>query len=356
MNDAKEMAVGVAVESTFGTAIADSGTFTEVHTEPVPVELGLHKHDIPGAARTREPIFDNVHIVNVGSIPRFTVNGPLSVYECDQYAAAFFQDATEVATGTMTKTFVPFAAGSKPDFAADAGYFYTWLKQFPVASTSWKMASCICEKFHMSGERHGLVQLETGWAGIAPVTLTNNPNATATWERGLDGPGGSDARATNYGLKYLDQFSACTIAVDGGGTLDVALQSFDLNLEQTATEHEPDGSGGFSNWMITDLKGALELKCLKDATAQAFLAAVGSDAYGTIVLRWGAATAVVNLEMELTMSGTLEDIVINEDGLLTTDLKMILGASSASTNMITMIMSNTITRNGTGTSGAWPAP
>ena len=86
--EGREVKIGIAEEATFGTAIADSGSFTEIKTEPVEIDMDVRMHDIPGAAGSKTPLQDSKYSTTTGSMPKFTTNGPYSTYESDLFLYA----------------------------------------------------------------------------------------------------------------------------------------------------------------------------------------------------------------------------------------------------------------------------
>ena len=339
--EGREVKIGIAEESAFGTAIADSGSFTEIKTEPVEIDMDVRMHDIPGAAGTKTPLQDSKYSTTTGSMPKFTTNGPYSTYESDLFLYAACQKVTE-AVDPYTKTFTPFTA--LPDFSADAGFFATWLKQYPTASTSWKVKSCIADRIRFSAARDELLQVETSWISPFAPTYTNNPNSTATWERGLLAPAGATAFSTQFGMLHFNDISAATINFEGAGANNMVLQSFNWEMSHEATGNELDGSGDWGNITLVNRAGSAELVFLKDAQFETALSNWGEDKKVEVVIRWGAAGATTTGELQMTLRGKINSIAIDQSGLLGGTIGIDLLAVSDSTDMIEVIQTSGQTR------------
>jgi len=283
------------------------------------------------------------------------LNGALSVYEIDLLLAATFQEVTEVATGTATKIFVPFT-GVQPDFesatlgttAADA-YALTVIKAFPVAATSWAFTSCIGESLKISAERDSYAKFECGLISLIETERDSTAHEDATWERGLIAPGGTDGRATDYGMKFFHDISGATIAYNGGGAVAAAIQSFSIEYTQEVTGEEPDGSGAFDNYGIINRGGTGEIVLLKDSVVESALTNWETNGFIEFIVRWGSAGATANLEFQMTVTGKITDISFDESGLIGATIAFNLAAADVDSDMIEVILSNTITR-------IWPAP
>lgn len=353
--EGQEVIIGIGEESTFKTRLVDAGTFTVIKTDPVEVDQDVKVYEVPGSSGTKSPLFDHTFTNTSGSTPRMTLAGPLSVYEIDLLAAVTFQSVTEAAAGTKTKIFTPFS-GTQPDFesatlgtVAAGAYAITAIKAFPIANTSWAMTSCIGESLKISAERDSYAKFECGLVSLEPVERDSDAHADATWERGLIAPGGTDGRSTDYGMKFFHDVSAATLEYNGGGAVAAALQSFSVEYTQEVTGEEPDGSGAFDNYGIINRGGTGEIVLLKDSVVESGLTNWEENGYIQFVVRWGAAGAAVNLELQLTVNGKITDISFDESGIIGATIGFNIAASSTTTDMLELILSNTITRT-------WPAP
>ena len=180
-----------ADSGTFKTAAADANTFTQVMAEHFDIDRDLQGHDIPGSHGSRQKVHANTLTTTKGAMGKFTVSGPASIFELDQYLYAFSQKVVEGAATPFTKVITPFS--THPDFSANAGHFLTWAIGYPVVTTSWKAASCVCTRLKCSIERGQFMQFEADWVSPEAPAVNSAVYESGTWEVGLDGPGGSDA-------------------------------------------------------------------------------------------------------------------------------------------------------------------
>lgn len=353
--EGQEVLIGVGEESTFKTRLVDASTFTVIKTDPVEVNQDVKLYEVPGSSGTKSPLFDHTFTNTSGSTPVMSLVGPLSIFEIDLFAAVACQSVTEGALTPFTKTFTPFS-GIQPDFTsatlgtASAGaYALTAVKAFPVANTSWAMTSCIASKFKIMAERDSYVKFECDLVSCEAVELDSNAHADATWERGLDGIAGSDARADDYGMKFFHDITAATIDYNAAGANSFPIQSFSMEYTQEVTGEEPDGSGGSNNFGIKNRGGTGEIVLLKDAQAELALANWQANGYIQLVVRWGAATAAVDGEMQLTVNGKITDIKFDESGIIAGTVTFNMAAANTTSDMFELIVSNDSERT-------WPAP
>lgn len=353
--EGQEVIIGIVEESTFKTRAVDADTFTVIKTDPVEVNQDVKVYEVPGSSGTKSPLFDHTFTNTSGSTPTMSLVGPLSIFEIDLLAAVACQSATEGAATPYTKIFSPFS-GIQPDFtaatlgtAAAGAYAITAIKAFPVADTSWAMTSCIASKFKIMAERDSYVKFECDLVSCQKVELDSNAHADGSWERGLDGIGGSDARAADYGMKFFHDISAATINYSGDGANSFPIQSFSMEYTQEVTGEEPDGSGGYNNFGIKSRGGTGEIVLLKDAQADLALTNWQENGYIQFLVRWGAAGATSDGEMQLTVNGKITDIKIDESGIIAGTITFNLAAADPTSNMFELIVSNDAQRT-------WPAP
>lgn len=345
--EARQVRVGYAEQATWGTRIIDGARFTEIACETVEVDRDIKRHDTTTQSGSRQGVYANVIHNTNGSMPKFAVRGPFSLYEGDSMIYAFLQGVTEEDATPYKKTLFP--AASQPDFSSSDDLFLTFLHRMPVASTSIALKDCISNSLKLECERGGYLTYESGFVARGAAELDANPSGT--WERGLDEPGGSDASASNYGMLFFEDIDAVTIAIAGGGAVTPVLKSFKIDMSQEVEAVGPDGSGSFANYGLHSFTGTLEMVMLKDSTAEALFAAHEDPDgnYVSVVIRWGSAGAAVNGELQITMTGKVTGMTNIQDGLLESTMTVELLAAAAGSNSIQILMSNAIDRVWTGT-------
>ena len=347
--EGRECRIGLAMETTFKTRVVDGGTFTEIKADPGEVDPDVKVYEVPGASGGKSPLHDHRFTNTSGSMPRLTIAGPMSLYEIDMFLALAFQNVTEGDT-PFCKTFTPFL-GAQQDFSdctlGTNAWAATICKRYPIAATSWMLTSCIADSIKLSAERGDYAKFECSLVSLEPAEMDATPSGT--WERGLDGPGGDDARASAYGMKFFHDLSATTIAYNGEAADDLAVHSWSIEYNQEVSGEAPDGSGAFDNYGIINRGGTGEIVCLKDSVVEAALANWAANGYVQFITRWGAAGAAVNQEMQITANGVITDIKTDESGILGSTISFDLSAADITTDMLEIKLSNLIDRT-------WPAP
>jgi len=337
------MGYSIQAQNTFGTRRVDGDTFTEIKlTAPVDIDPDVKPHEIATVSGEKGRTLDQLINNTSGSIPKFTTQGPFCLYESDVFLQAWFQNVSEDSSPAYTKNFTPLT--THPDFTAtDEGFYVTWMKRFPAASTSWAFEGCIVQSFKLYGERDGALMLDASWVAHGAPEYDANPSGT--WERGLDGPGGSDAKDSAYGCLFFNDIDTCQISVGDTAAVGLALYSFSIEMAHEVEGVSPDGSGSFENWGIHSREGTIELKALKDTTVENLLENWPVDTSSTFTLRWGSAGANADGELEVIAVFKPTSIKLEEDGLIGAiiqgDIRKAAGAGNYS---LQVNMSNSIDR------------
>ena len=357
--EGQEVIVGVKDEATFKTRIVDAGTFTVIKGDAVEVDPDIKVYEVPGSTGFKSPVFDHTLTSTGGSTPKMTISGPLSILEIDLFAAATFQSVTEAAATPWAKIFMPFA-GTQPDFSdctlGTNAYALTAIKAFPIADTSWALTSCICDKLKISAERGSYAKFEASLVSVEECEFDSDAHADATWERGLLGPGGVDQSADNYGMKLFHDIGTCTLGFLGAAGTAIAIQSFSVEYTQDVSGEEPDGSGGWNNFGITNRGGTGEIVLLKDAVVEAALSNWSENGDISFYVLWGTDGATSG-DLELTANGKITEIKFDESGIIGATISFNLAAdlvagaiaATSAAQMITLKVVNVIDRS-------WPAP
>lgn len=341
--EGKEIVVGFAAQSTFQTATAGSGTYTEMFCDTVKIEKDIKRTDLATANGSKNMIHADTFIHTNGSMPRFATSGPFSYYHYDEVMYAFFQAVSEDATTPFTKTFTWF--DTQPDFDTNNGKFLTFGKYFPGSSVGWRVKDCIASGLKLTLNRDELLMAEVHWVGNGAVDDATDFSG-GTFERGLDGPGGSDAQSTQYGTYHFNQLDSVTLNIDGGGATGVILQSLTIDMNQEVEGLGPDGSGEWENYGVHSRSGTIELQLLKGTSFESALSSQESDGSCQLVLNFGSAGATSDGEMQWTVNFKMtEDPDTEEDAMLAGVIKGELSAPTASGDMVTAIMSNAIDRS-----------
>lgn len=340
--EGKEVTAGFSHQpSGWDTAALANASFTMVNVEDFDINRDVKVFDVPGSHGNKNVNNNNIILNAQGSMGQFPINGPLSVYEFDWIAACFFQNVIENNTTPNTKDFVPFAI--HPDFPNgtypndnDTGYFLTWCKRFPVASTSWMMYNCICHRLKVSGEKNGMIMFESDWVGKGTPSVTFNPSGT--WTANSD-------ETNSYGYKFFNDMTAATLIFSDYSTTEIpiTLQSFEFEMQYENESTGQDGAGGFLTYGLHTRSGTMSLKMLKDSAAELALANQTSNAAIDFNVRWGAAGAPAARNLHLTGRGKMSDLTVDTDGLLNIDISVQMSADVGE-EMFQISLANSIDR------------
>ena len=320
--EGKEIKVAFAQETTFGTAVVDAGTYVELPTEVMEIDFDITGREIPGSHGTKNDTHGNLITSTDGSMPKFTLNMPFSVYHSDILLYAWFQEIVEGATTPYGETLVPH--DTQPIFSNNAGKFLTFVKAYPVAGTSQKFTSCISSGFKLGIDRDSndrMLMLESSMVSKETSDDTSTAFADATFERGLKGPGGASASGNDFGFKYFTDISAAHLELDGTAspTADaICLKGFSIECSHDIEGLCP-GSSTYGDFGISNREMKIEITMLKDSIAEEALAAVKSNTSATFTVRWGAAggaTAEGDVQIVATFKIDADGITFPEDGII----------------------------------------
>ena len=338
-NEGKEIRIGIAEQTVFGTRKLDSDTYVELFADTMQIDRDVRNHKTGGTTGSKNTTYiDNILTVE-GSMPKFPLVGPFSLYYSDILLYSFFQKVTEGDT-PFKKTFVPYA--THPDFTAHAGEFLTVIKRYPTASESRAMTDCIAVGLKLSAERDGMLMHELQMVGRGAVELDSNPSGT--WEKGLDGPGGANAKASQYGVLFFNDMDIATLNIDAGGATNITLKDFSIDINYDVVGVGVDGVGGPLTYGLFNRSAQATFSILKDTIIETALASQEADGSAVLTLNWGAAGAAVNGELEIIATGKLSEVAFQEDGLIAAEVTMDLASSTTATEFLTINMSNLIDR------------
>lgn len=338
--EGKEVRIGISEQTTFGTRIVDAGTFVELFADTMQIDRDVRNHKTGGTTGSKNMTYiDNILTVE-GSMPKFPLVGPFSLYYSDFLLFSFFQKVTEGVATPYTKTFVPYSV--HPDFPSDEGKFLTVIKRYPTASESRAMTDCICVGLKLSAERDGMLMHELQMVGRGAAELDSNPSGT--WEKGLDGPGGADAKASQYGILFFNDMDIATLNIDGGGATNITLKNFSIDVSYDIEGVGVDGAGGPLTYGLSNRTAQVTFSILHDTIVETALASQEADGSAVLTLNWGAAGAAVNGELEIIVTGKMSEIPFDEDGLIAAEITMDLASATTATEFITINMSNDIDR------------
>ena len=256
----KQVKLGLAEESTFGTAIADNAAFIQyAEFDSVSVDYGLTQ-EVPIRNRgIRMPYEDDLYTSQTGKERTITISGlVLRLKDAAELLYAVTQSVTESATTPYQKAYnVDWTA--QPDFSANAGFFCTIALWKQINGYHEKFTSCVAKSLSMKYDGvggDGRVVCDIEFITGFPVAETST--FSGTW--------------TVNSQNYIDghQFGTKTVAGN-----DVVLYSWDLSINNNAVRVGNDSSGQCQTYAIgvggngMEITGSLKVKY--DANVQGLL-------------------------------------------------------------------------------------
>ncbi len=335
---ASEFRYGIALQTAFGTAIADAGAFTELKCEPFTPQEGLNVIKDPMVSGVRNQIDDEVDVSIDYAMPTMSVSIPSVRDNVDLLIAMFMQNMTEAAATPFYKTGTFPVAGEdmQPDFSANDGFYATIVKRGPRASTSWKVRDVIAQQLKFACEPSGRLSLQAELIGRGPISYAANPSGTWTRDAGT---------GWRYGkiLRRLIDFGADDVSV-------ILKGGWELTLTQEVVAVSPgiDGSGNgtFETFGLLNRGGEFLLRINKDAVSEAGLTNLPIGTPIDVQLGWGNATpGTDNRDLDIDFHAILtEPINMDDDGIQALELKGELSGEDVDTSPITFGVANAVDR------------
>ena len=192
---------------------------------------------------------------------------------------------------------------------------------------------------------------DTGWKAHGTTDITSTVYEDGTWEMGLAGPGGADAKATEYGRVHWSDLDIMTLDFDDAisPTADaICFQSMEIESEyQTVDQIKPDGAGSFQGYGLAGWGGTFRITVLKDAQVEAALANVRANSGIRFQINKGAAGALLGGEFQSIMYGKISPsgITFEKEGLIGAVISGTIMAPDVSTDAWDLRWANTIDRS-----------
>jgi len=329
---------GISLESTFGTAIADTGNF-EMWEGDIPsvTDRGITRYQEQLNDGTRVPQDVNMYHSEIGGvriIPFSNVRLRREDAAILLYSALQVMDEGESAD--FAKVMTIDNTTTQPQFSNDAGLFFTLGLYNPLASFQEKYTSCIIKTLTLSatlfggdGLLYASGEMISGFA--SDVTANFN---TGTWA---------------YNTKNYVNFGTPTTKQIGGS--DIVLYGFDITIDNGATRFGNDSSGNAEGYR-TNMAGHVitgNVRCKYDPNVQSL---VGNDIAGTgfkIQIATGSGGSAGHMDFtmnECFANGVAKGYPVEEGMILNVPFKAAYD-SSGSNSLITATVSD-------GKDRAWP--
>ncbi len=250
---------GIAEETTFGTAVADTGSY-EMCEGPLPsVDYGLQRDLTVKNNLTRVVSTANQYSTTTGTMRAITF-GDVVIRRTDlcNYMVAMMQNEAEATSGAYVKTFTWTTTNTQPLFSSNAGKFYTVGVVGPIASYMQKFTSCILKDLTLKPGPQGRLSASGTWiSGFAPATTAN-------------------FTTTNFAFQTQNYYNCYAMSLKQIAGSDVVLYDWSLKFENGAVPMSWGTTGYAESYALAcdangyKVSGSLTMKY--DAVTQGFIA------------------------------------------------------------------------------------
>lgn len=255
--------VAYSQESTFGTAIADNGSFISFKlldnnvpyfTPPFYIDDSIKNNGVN--------ILDvsDVYASHLGQWRRYSL--PATIASSRDLAHMLYgviQSASEGAASPYLKTYTQNGT-IKPDFSSSAGYFFTLLVKEPYSSTSRKLTSCVVESLQVKFSPDNGGRCIISGDIISGKAFVSNSNPTGTI-------GYSNSTVPNF----FDS-NASTLSIN---SIDLIFYEVTINY-RTYYDFTGHTSGYADTYNLVRQSVSANVVCKYDSNSYALLDLVGS--------------------------------------------------------------------------------
>jgi hypothetical protein len=251
---------GFSEESTFGTAIADNGTF-EMLDSPIPsVDSGIFRINTVKNGDGRMRNASNRFTAAAGGLRIISFSDVfLRQKDLGVLLYAVGQNVAEGAGTPFEKTYTLSTSTTQPDFSANAGFFCTVGIYDTIASYHRKYTSCILRTLTLSSDLAGDGVLRASGEFISGFAESTTANFSGTW-----------AYNTN------NVFNFHVTPTKTINTADVVLFGFDITINNNAVRTGDTGATGDCETYTLSTKSGYDvsgnLKVKYDTNVQGLIA------------------------------------------------------------------------------------
>lgn len=241
----KQLKLGYAVESTFGTAIADDQAFVLLpEFGSVSIDYGLTQ-DLSRKNRgdTYPHAYDvDTYTSQTGGIRTITISDLiLRKDDAPYFLYALFQNVTESATTPYGKTFT--FSGTLPDFTSNAGMFMTIGLDKYIASYDEKFTSCILREATFKADLvGGDGRVKCDLTFISGFSATTTANFSGTW--------------TSKAQEYLDMNASTNNQIDDA---DIVVYNWDVSINNSAVRIGNTSAGACQSYALNSPEPTIDL-------------------------------------------------------------------------------------------------
>ncbi|MFA5376500.1 MAG: hypothetical protein WC455_12210 [Dehalococcoidia bacterium] len=325
-NVRSEFLLGIAQAATWGTAIADGSSFTDLQEAKDPIiipDVKIIDPDVARNTRTRDEV--DVLALEKGSMPTCTIDLPRArCRTIPLLAYSYFQSVTEGASSPYKKTFIVHS--TEPAFTSNAGCFSTICLKAPIASLSHKATDFVCKQLEFACSAGNYMSVKADMVGRGTVSTTANPSGTWT-----------ASTASFYYYEDMARFS-----YNFAGSISPNASNWKVTLKQDVI---PMGqaSGQVKTFALANKGGTIEGTLFYDASTTLIPGYFKAGTHFSFNVGWGNATAGTDAnDFDITAYAYVKDSKISFGSeLVTVDFSAELVAkSSTSTQMCTLIVAD----------------
>lgn len=326
----KDKRYGIALQSTWGTAIADDAAFMEPNFEHFEFKPDIRVQNNNTAHGSREKTYGDFAVASGLALSRAPLKGVLNLNDFCFLAYSFFQYVSEGASTPFAKTIRRHL--TQPDFSVNAGCFLTVIERDPVQA--YKAADVVVESLKLSFKVGDVLRFEAGLVARGnPATCTPSGSWTVVSISAL--PSG----ALSPLISTFDRFTLNF----GGGDVSPKLQEFTFDLKRASLIGVGGAAGGnYETLGLGDIQGTFDFKLMKDAN---FATALTNLAAGTALSgrigRGNATAGTVGGDFDITFTGKLTEApTAHDEQLLGMNLKGEFLAADASSPSFTIVLAD----------------
>lgn len=337
---AQDCKVGLALQATWGTAIADGGAFTELECDAVTIDRDIK--DREGTANHGSRVRDYLDMQSDKKLvtPKATLKGIVNDDLIDILLYAWNQQVIEVASPTPYKKTLTLTYGTtQPDFSANGGCFFTLCNNLGLAASSEKILDCIIEKLKLICEPGKKLMYEASIIGREAAVEVSTPSGT--WTR-LPAVTGGYSEYFDYSM-----LTRQTINFGAGAVSPVLTGGWELELSQKVTPIGQDGVGNYQTFVLSERGGTFKGKILWDSSALSAQSNRGSGTGAIINLGWGGGTAgATHRDLDFILYGKFKSVkpVIGDVNSAEIEYKLLTDKTNTAAAMVA-ISANAILRS-----------
>ena len=219
---------GISEESTFGTVIADAGTFEMIESKIGTVDPGIFRDNTVKLGDGRFPAVANDYASDKGGLRVISFSDMVvRAKDLSWLLYAVCQNVSEAAGTPYEKTYTIANATTQPDFSANAGFFFTLGIYDTIASYHKKYTSCILRSLTLSSDLADNGLLMASGEIISGFQESTTANFSGTWA---------------YNAQTHYNFHVTPTKTLAGG--DVVLHGFDITINNNAIRVGSTGANG----------------------------------------------------------------------------------------------------------------